>query len=88
MSQMIVGRWGKNLAVRVPVEIVRASGLSDGEQVDVEVRDGEIVIRRNSARAQARQDAALAAREMIAARRNITLGGVSIRALIDEGRHG
>lgn len=46
MPKAIVGRWGKNLAVRFPSDIVEAAGLADGERVDVETRDGEIVIRR------------------------------------------
>ena len=34
MSQAVVGKWGKNLAIRVPFEVARESGLSDGERVD------------------------------------------------------
>ncbi|HEU0155422.1 MAG TPA: AbrB/MazE/SpoVT family DNA-binding domain-containing protein [Stellaceae bacterium] len=46
MARVIVGRWGRNLAVRLPGEIVEAIGLSDGERVEVETRNREIVIRR------------------------------------------
>jgi antitoxin MazE len=46
MSQVIVGKWGKNLAIRLPSEIVKAAGLSDGEHVDIETHDRDIVIRR------------------------------------------
>ena len=46
MSQATVGRWGKNLAVRFPGEIVEAASLKDGERVKIEARDGDIVIRR------------------------------------------
>lgn len=46
MAQATVGKWGKNLAVRVPGEIARAARLSDGERVQIEARDGDIVIRR------------------------------------------
>jgi antitoxin component of MazEF toxin-antitoxin module len=46
MSQVTVGKWGKNLAIRLPVEVVKEAGLSDGERVEIETRDGEIVIRR------------------------------------------
>jgi antitoxin MazE len=45
MSQAIVGKWGKNLAVRLPVEIARAMHLSDGTRVEMETREGEIIIR-------------------------------------------
>jgi antitoxin MazE len=41
-----VGRWGKNLAVRLPVDVAHSAGLSEGEQVDVGLSDGVIVIRR------------------------------------------
>jgi antitoxin MazE len=46
VSQVVVGRWGKNLAVRFPGEIVKACGLSDGERVEIEAQDGNIVLRR------------------------------------------
>ena len=46
VSQVTVGKWGKNLAIRLPGEIVRAAGLSNGERLDIETHDGEIVIRR------------------------------------------
>jgi antitoxin MazE len=46
MSQVIVGNWGKNLAIRLPGEIVKAAGLSNGERVEIATHDGDIVIRR------------------------------------------
>jgi antitoxin MazE len=46
MSQVTIGRWGKNLAIRLPGEIVKAAGLSNGERLDIETHDGGIVIRR------------------------------------------
>ncbi len=46
MSQAIVGRWGKSLAIRLPGEVVKAAGIGDGERVDIEARDRAIVIRR------------------------------------------
>lgn len=46
MSQVIVGKWGKNLAVRLPGEVVKATGLSDGERVEIESHEGNILIRR------------------------------------------
>jgi antitoxin MazE len=46
VSQVTVGTWGKSLAIRLPGEIVKAAGLSNGERLDIETRDGEIVIRR------------------------------------------
>ena len=50
MSQAVVGKWGKNLAIRLPAEIVRAVGLGNGERLEIETRDQEIVIRRAAPR--------------------------------------
>ena len=46
MSQVIVGKWGKNLAVRLPGDIVNEAGLREGERVEVEAHEGDIIIRR------------------------------------------
>jgi antitoxin MazE len=46
MSLVTVGKWGKNLAIRFPSEVAKASKLRDGERVDIQTRDDEIVIRR------------------------------------------
>ncbi len=46
MTQVTVGKWGNNLAVRLPGDIVRAANLRDGERVEIEAQAGEIVIRR------------------------------------------
>ena len=46
MAQVTVGRWGKNLAIRFPTEIVKAARLTDGERVELEATDGTIVIHR------------------------------------------
>lgn len=86
MSQSVVGKWGKNLAIRVPMEVARAAGLTDGEKVEVETQDGDIVVRRREARVRARQDAEAAADEIIAESRRHSLGGVSIRELLEDGR--
>jgi antitoxin MazE len=48
LAQATVGKWGKNLAIRFPGEIVKAAGLSDGEHVEIETHDGGIVIRRSA----------------------------------------
>src|ERR1700731_724958 len=46
VPQAIVGKWGKNLAVRLPGQIAKAAGLTNGEHVEIQARDGDIVIRR------------------------------------------
>jgi antitoxin MazE len=46
MVQVTIGKWGNSLAVRLPGEVVQAAGWHDGERVDIEAQDGDIVIRR------------------------------------------
>jgi antitoxin MazE len=86
MSQVTVGKWGKNLAVRFPLGFAKAAGLREGERVQIEVHDGDILIRRPVARARA--DAEVAAEEIISESRNHSLGEVTIRELLEEGRRG
>jgi antitoxin MazE len=86
MSQVIIGKWGKNLAIRVPAEIARTAGLTDGERVEIEVHDGDIIIRRPVANARA--DAQAAAEEIIKESERYTLGDTTIGELLDEGRRG
>lgn len=88
MSQAIVGRWGKNLAIRIPLSVVKATGLNDGERVEIEVQDGNLVIRRPEARARVRSDAEAAAAEIMAESKRHTLGDITIRELLEEGRRG
>jgi antitoxin component of MazEF toxin-antitoxin module len=88
MTHSVIGKWGKNLAVRVPMEVARAAGLTDGEKVEIEIQDGDILIRRHDARARSRQDAAAAAAEIKAESRRHSLRGIPIRELLEEGRRG
>jgi len=46
MVKVTMGRWGNNLAVRLPAEIVDAIKVRDGEQVEIEARDGQAITRR------------------------------------------
>ncbi|HZJ09924.1 MAG TPA: AbrB/MazE/SpoVT family DNA-binding domain-containing protein [Trueperaceae bacterium] len=86
MSQVRVGRWGKNLALRVPKEIALATGLEDGEAVQIVAHDGDIIIRRVAAHTRAREAAEAAAAEIVVESRRHSLGGTSIRDLLEEGR--
>lgn len=88
MSEVIVGKWGKSLAIRVPLDVARAAGLSDGEKVEVEASDGDILIRRDAGRAEGRRVAETAAAEILAAAKQHSLGDISIRDLREEGRRG
>jgi AbrB family looped-hinge helix DNA binding protein len=86
MTEAIVGRWGKNLAVRVPSEVAEQSGLSEGERVEIETRGGDIVIRRSKVSDEARERAMRAVEDIIARSKDVTLGRISIKELINEGR--
>lgn len=86
MSQATVGRWGKNLAIRVPAEVAKQAGLADGERVEIEARDGDIVIRRPSARL--RRSAQTAAEEIIEESQRYPLDRKAMRRLVAEGRRG
>ncbi len=88
MSHSVVGKWGKNLAIRVPMDVARAAGLMDGERVEIETQDGDIVVRRRSAQAQARLDAEAAAAEIMTESHAHSLNAISIRELLDDGRRG
>ena len=85
-TEATVGTWGRSLALRMPLDVVRSSGLLEGERVEIEVRGGDIIIRRADARLEAKARARRALEEIIADSKGRTLGGASIRALIDEGR--
>ncbi|MGD9878948.1 MAG: AbrB/MazE/SpoVT family DNA-binding domain-containing protein [Reyranella sp.] len=84
MSRAIVRRWGKNLAVRVPHDVVERTGLVDGERVAVEEQDGNIEIRR----AASTRDAIAAAEETINERLRYRRDRRAISRLIAEGRRG
>ena len=88
MSQSIIGKLGKNLVIRLPMDVARMIGLAEGETVKVEARDGDIVIRRRTAHARARQDAEKAAAEIIADSRRHSLGSLPIRDMLEDTRRG
>lgn len=50
MSEATVGRWGRSLAVRIPEAIAAAAGIHEGERVEIEAQEGDIVIRRAAPR--------------------------------------
>lgn len=44
--QARVSRWGNSLGVRIPVMAAAELHLSEGEVVELSIRDGEIVIQK------------------------------------------
>jgi antitoxin MazE len=49
MSQVVIGRWGRTLAVRLPASVARKLALGEGGRVEVDVEGDAIVIRKASA---------------------------------------
>lgn len=86
MSRVTVGRWGKSLAIRVPMDVARAAGLREGDAVEIENIDGSIQVRPDVDREATRQRARAAMAEIRAAAVGVRLGGLSVRELRDEGR--
>ena len=88
MTKAIVGKWGKSLAIRVPLDVVRTMGLREGEPVEIEESDGELHVRRKGGKidAETRRRALAAVEEIRREAHNFSLGGLTIRELIDEGR--
>lgn len=46
MAQAVIGRWGKNLAIRLPAEVVKTAGLDEGERVEIVSSGDEVVVRK------------------------------------------
>ena len=46
MPRAIIGRWGKNLAIRFPAEIAKKAALRDGQPVEILASGAEVVIRK------------------------------------------
>ena len=49
-QRAILGRWGANLAVRLPRDVAATAGFGNGTPVEIEARRGEVVIRSVPAR--------------------------------------
>jgi antitoxin MazE len=44
-QRAIVGKWGANIAVRLPRDVAATAGFASGTAVEIEARRGEVVIR-------------------------------------------
>ncbi len=86
MTKAIVGKWGKSLAIRVPLDVARTIGLGEGEQVSIEAVQGGLHIHRETVSEEARRRARIVIAEIKAEAKNHRLNGLSIREMIDEGR--
>ena len=46
MSRAVVGRWGKNLAIRFPAEIAEIAALREGEAVEITTSGEDVIVRK------------------------------------------
>ena len=46
MTRVVVGKWGRSLAVRIPSEVAAAAGIGEGNAVEIDAEKGNVVIRR------------------------------------------
>lgn len=42
--QIEIGKWGNSAAMRIPAELLRATGLEVGSKMDIQMKDGSIVL--------------------------------------------
>lgn len=45
MAIQTLKRWGNSLAVRIPANIASEVEFSEGQEVDVQVEDGQVLVR-------------------------------------------
>ena len=46
MAEAVIGRWGNNLAIRLPAHVAKKAGLGDGERVEIISTDKEVIVRK------------------------------------------
>jgi len=49
MAIQIVKRWGNSLALRIPSNLATEASIIEGQEVDVEVQDGQLLVRAHTA---------------------------------------
>ncbi|SAL84939.1 Antitoxin MazE [Caballeronia terrestris] len=49
MSIQTVKRWGNSLAVRIPSSLATQASIVEGQEVDVQVEDGHLVLKPHTA---------------------------------------
>jgi antitoxin component of MazEF toxin-antitoxin module len=86
MTAVTIGRWGRSLALRVPADVAQHLRLREGERVELELADGDLLVRRAQAKEAARERARAAARAILAQRPAQPLDRRTLREMIDEGR--
>ena len=47
-ANLHIRKWGSSLAVRIPKAVAEQCGVSEGSAVEMDVQDGQIVLRKKS----------------------------------------
>ncbi|SDZ96378.1 antitoxin MazE [Oribacterium sp. KHPX15] len=47
-----ISKWGNSIGIRIPAVVTETLGLKAGEQVDCELKDGGLFVRKNQTTAQ------------------------------------
>ena len=47
-ANLHIRKWGSSLAVRIPKAVAEQCGVSEGSAVEMDARDGQIVLRKKS----------------------------------------
>jgi len=45
MAIQTLKRWGNSLAVRIPASVATEAAFTEGQEVDVQVQDGQLMVR-------------------------------------------
>ena len=48
--QVQIAKWGNSLGLRVPRDVAARAGLTEGTRVDIEAKNGRIIVTRSSRR--------------------------------------
>ncbi|WP_208948366.1 AbrB/MazE/SpoVT family DNA-binding domain-containing protein [Segnochrobactrum spirostomi] len=84
MTEIKIDRWGRGLAITLPEDVAREFGLAAGQILEIESREGELLLRRAGRASDAGNTTV--ADEILQAARGRRLGGVALRDLIGDGR--
>lgn len=49
-TQVQIAKWGNSLGLRVPRDVAARAGLKEGSRVDIEVKNGRIIVTRSNRR--------------------------------------
>lgn len=48
--EQILKKWGNSIGIHIPISVLRAVGLQEGDRVEIAEKNGEIVVKRSTIR--------------------------------------